>query len=223
MHLSTQRDSRSPFFFSGTTTRAATGPHDRSAQPPLTSGFGAVLEKEHELQSAIAGHLAPVSGPKADDLDRILRSQQSRIGANIALLEQRYEMLPHPERFQALHGVHFSPTQAPPSAGPDSPGSLPDLVARHQSLIGDIDALITRGADGQRGELILLQIGRNHEDMAGVLTALLREDDSVRDLEPVPVTAAASPTPGTTEGGWENEGGAPRATRAPISEPAGAS
>jgi len=40
---------------------------------------------------------------------------------------------------------------------------------------------------------------------------------------PIPMTPSAPipATPGTTEGGWENEGGATRATRAPMPRAAG--
>lgn len=221
MHPSTPHDSPSPSFY-GDTTIAAAGLNNANAPRSLTSGFGTVLEKEHELRSATEGYLAEATGPHSTDLDRILRQQQTRIGANIALLEQRYEMLPHAKRFQALHGVHFSPTRARPTAEPENGGTLPNLVAQHRSLIGNLDALIIRDSDGQRGELILTAIGRNHEDMAGVLTALLRADDPARDRVTVPVVAAVGPTPGTTEGSWENEGGASRPTRAPMPMPIGA-
>jgi hypothetical protein len=215
MHPSPKPDPRSPSSFGGTTTRAVPGADNDTAQPSLTSGFGAVMEKEHELQRATEGYLGEASGPRSADIERTLRHQQTRLAANIALLEQRYEMLPHPSRFQALQGAHAPLNASRRSDGQESMGALPGLVAQHRSLAADIDGLIAGGADGQRGELILTEVGRNHDEMASMLTALLHEDDPVRGPEPVASTVAAAPAPGTTEGGWENEGGARAQPSAP--------
>ena len=52
-------------------------------------------------------------------------------------------------------------------------------LSQHTSLLTDIEALIECAPDGQRGELILNEVGRNHEEMAWILTSLLRGDDHV--------------------------------------------
>ena len=208
MHATPQHDfSSRPA--AGTTTRATAGIDD-TAQPPLTSGFGAVMEQERDIRSATAGYLAIDHGPQSASIDRLLRRQEAQLGANIALLEERYEMLPHPNRFRTLH----TPKIRPPTARRTVPGKrddfLPSLVARHVELLRDIVALQTHRPDGQRGELILAEIARNHEEMAQMLTTWIKEDDSARDLLRVPTTAVVAPAaaaPSVTVARWENEGG----------------
>src|ERR1043166_6123044 len=172
----------------GVTTRAMAC-RDDTAQPPLASGFGAVMEQEQKIQSFTEEYIGADNGPHSAAIDRILRQQQTRLGANIALLEQRYEMLP-PARIQTRHAKHPPLSYARRiMATPDDSGVLQKLVAQHLDLIRNIETLIDQRPDGQRGTLILAEIARNHEDMAWMLTALLKEEDSVRDLVPIPVTA----------------------------------
>lgn len=186
---------------------AAHGPSAAVAHAPLTSGFGSVLEKEHILQSSIEGVLRTAERVRPVDLDRILRHQQARIGTNIVLLEQRNEMLPHPARFLPLHGKHASiPTSRRTGPESASDGPLPKLVAQHVTVASDIDALIAHGSNGQRGDIILSEVARSHEEMAWLLTALLQEDRSTRDrLDQV---APENQPPGAAVARWENDGGA---------------
>lgn len=169
----THDDSLSPCHSGGLVTRAQTDPQNDTAQPPLTSGFGAILEKEHALQTATVGSLGRVKGPRAVEIDRILRHQHARVGANIALLEQRYEARPN-----SPHG------QRTGVSSPHETDLLPDLIARHRALLTDIDALLASAPDGQRGELILTEVRRGHEEMASMLTALLGENESITRPQP---------------------------------------
>ena len=207
MHVSTQFDSPP---LGGTTTRAEAG-FDDTAQPPLTSGFGAVMQQEEDIQSSTEGYLGADNGPNSAAIDRLLRQQGTRLGANLALLERRYGMLPHPARFRPLQAKHVRLSTARRAAAPDS-GVLPSLIAQHLELLRKIETLISQRPDGQRGELILAQIARNHEEMAWMLAALIKQDECVRDLVPYPVTAAAPATSNLASGeaNWENEGGAAR-------------
>lgn len=183
---------------------SSSSPHPDTAQPSLTSGFGAVIEKEQSLQGATEGALGCVGGAHAAQADRILRHQNTRLGANIALLQQRYESLPLPERFLQIQPP--VPAQSPPHAT----GPIADLLARHNGLLAEIETLIDCAPDGQRGELILREVSRNHDEMAWMLTALLREDESVahfaetRNSPPVSVVATRAHET------WDNEGGALR-------------
>ena len=216
MYASPQIDSHPLSSPSGTTTRAVAGSDD-TAQPSVTSGFGAVMEQERDIQSSTDGYLGVSHGPRSTAINRILGHQQTQLGANIALLEERYEMLPHPVRFQVLREKRIHLTHARRAAALEDGGVfLPALVAQHLNLLRNIDALITQRPDGQRGELILAEIARNHEEMAWVLTALIKEEDAVRDLISAPITASTSPVakPSSSEMNWENEGGAPRPERA---------
>lgn len=61
------------------------------------------MEQEHDLLSATEESQGAVDPPLADSMDRMLSDQHARLGANIALLEQRFEMLPTPERFHVLN------------------------------------------------------------------------------------------------------------------------
>ena len=201
----TETDSRSPPQSGGVITRAPTSAGNDTAQPPLTSGFGAVIEKELDLRSATEESFGQMTGAHSADLDRILKHQHSRLGANIALLEQRYEALPNPERFVNWHDRERPPVQ-PGRMQPAEVGLLPNLVAQHIRLLADIDALIDCAPDGQRGELILTEVSRSHEEMAWVLTALVKEDDSTRRT----VRDRNADGPGGTgfaQENWDNEGG----------------
>jgi hypothetical protein len=205
MQNTTDNNSRSPPSTRGVVTRAQAGPGNDTAQPSLTSGFGAVIEKEYDLLTATEGSFDHVTGGHAAEIDRILHHQQSRLGANIALLEQRYEALPNPERFKSW-GHRGRPTVAPRRTRYDETDLLPDLIALHTALLGDIEALIVRASDGQRGELILTEVSRNHEEMAWMLTALLKEDESGARLPDDAVGAAPNSTLQAQEN-WDNEGG----------------
>lgn len=202
----TNHDSRSPPQFGGAVTRAQTDPQNTTAQPALTSGFGAVIEKEHALQTATEGSLGHVNGQHATELNRILRHQHSRLGANIALLEQRYEALPNPDRFVNWNDRRHPPITARRKASGDEIDLLPDLIARHAGLLADIEALISCAPDGQRGELILTEVSRNHDEMAWMLTALMKDDESVKRIAHDTGGDAACETRGAQEN-WDNEGG----------------
>jgi hypothetical protein len=211
MHTTTQTDfgSTSRQSLGGTTARASES--DDTAQPPLTSGFGTVMEQERDIQAATGAQLGTDHSPQSAAIDRILRDQQAQLGANIALLEQRYETLPQPERFQALppEEIRLSHSPRPAGATMDRAVFLPNLIEQHLNLLRHIEALIARRPDGQRGEIILAEIARNHEDMAWMLTALIKEDEFVRDSIAMPTIARG---PGAalapSEANWENEGGA---------------
>lgn len=206
MQDTTRRDSRSPPQLIGVVTRAETDLENNTAQPPLTSGFGSVIQKEHDLQDLTENSLRHVTGGHAVEIDRILRHQQSRLGANIALLEQRYETLPNPERFVSWSDRHHPPATPRATEPGDEAELLPDLVARHTSLMADIEALIGCGPDGQRGELILIEVRHNHEEMAGMLTALLKED-ATRASFVEEGSGRPSKSTQQAEENWDNEGG----------------
>jgi hypothetical protein len=195
-------------------------PASRDTAAP-TPGFGSVMEQEHNLQASTNGFLDSVNGPHASSIDRILRNQHLRLSDNIALLEQRYEMLPHPMRFEALR-ARSAPLRKARRAvfAMESIGLLPALVAQHVHAIENLGTLIAQTSEGgQAGELILTEVVRNHTEMASMLTELLKADESARDMLPHPVLAAAitpAPTPGTNEGRWENEGGATVSSLAPF-------
>jgi hypothetical protein len=187
------------------------------------------MEKEQELQCATDEYLGEVNGRHCATIDRILRQQRQRLGANVALLEQRFDMLPHPERFQSWSGRHIPPTAKRRVPEPESIVVLPRLVVQHLRLARHIEALITCSSDREHGELILTQVGRNHDEMAGILTTLLKGDETVRDLEPLPAlgVAPAPPVASAPAENWENEGGALRpptaaATTTPVAEMDGA-
>lgn len=202
----TNNDSRSPPQSGRAVTRPQPDSQNTTAQPALTSGFGAVIEKEHALQNATEGSVGHVLGQHARDLDRILRHQHSQLGANIALLEQRYEALPNPGRFVSWDDRHHPPAASRCKESQDEIELLPDLIARHTHLLADIEALISCVADGQRGELILTEVRRNHEEMAWMLTSLLKDDETVeriaRDTDDGDSCDARR-----AQQNWDNEGG----------------
>ena len=193
MHSPPSFDSQLLQPLGGTTTRARPGV-DNTAQPSLTSGFGAVMEQEGNIQSATERGLGTDKGPNSAAIDRVLRNQGVRLGANIALLAQRYEMLPHPVRFESLHRRHGPLTLAPQATASGAGDTLPSLIAQHRSLLRKIEMLIRQRPDGQRGEIILAEIARNHVEMASILATLINEN-AVRDTVPVPIVALHGTTP----------------------------
>lgn len=212
MQYITDSDSRSPPPSGGIVTRAQSDAQNTTARPPLTSGFGAVIEKEHDLQTAIEGSVGQVSGAHAVEIDRILRHHHAQLSANIALLAQRYEALPSPERFVSWTSRRHSLEAPRPPGHYDEIELLPELISRHNSLLASIEALIGCGHDGQRGELILSEISRNHEEMAWMLTALLKEDATAMRT-PGEGGESASPTLDPAESRWVTEGGADHQTQ----------
>src|SRR5687767_8630544 len=106
MHHSTPREF-SPF---RSPRRAAANPagDEKTSPPPasVVSGFGAVMGHEHDLKTSTNGYIGCDSGPHAMAVDRILRDQRTRLGANVVLLERRSALLPHPARFRALQQAH---------------------------------------------------------------------------------------------------------------------
>lgn len=209
MHATPPSNSPSPPPSAGTTIRA-NACLDETAQPPLTSGFGAVMEQERDIQSSTQQYLGADRGSRSTPVNRVLGLQEARLGANIALLEERYEMLPNPGRFHTLRETGLrAAARHEASTHRDVRTMLSSLIAQHRDLLRKIDALITQRPDGQRGELILGQVARNHEEMAWTLTALINSEDMVRDLVPIPIIARAPATAQPpSEARWENEGGA---------------
>lgn len=198
-------NSSSPPHPGGVVTRAPTDAQHDTAQPSVTSGFGAIIEKELTLQSATENSFGQRMGADSANLDRILHHQHSRLGANIALLEQRYEALPKPERFINWQGRGhpLAPLRHMP---PEEVEQLPQLIAQHTRLLEDIDVLIGIAPDGQRGELILTEVSRSHEEMAWMLIALLKDDASTRNRAPLQNGERLNESTWAKEN-WDNEGG----------------
>lgn len=145
------------------------------------------MRREIEVQRATAHCLGEANEVPAGDVSRLLREQEGRLAANIALLEQRYETTP-------LDGSYRAPRERLVSEGgsvtsPPSVACLWRIAAQHVELCDEIEMLIVGGADGQRGELILNEVVRSHEHMARALKALIKEEDKVRDRELPPVVA----------------------------------
>jgi hypothetical protein len=200
MHFATLLDSRAP------------------APPPSpTSGFGSVMGKEHNLQTSTEESLGTVEGPHSTSVDRILRNQQLRLDENVGLLEERYELLPHPARFRALQGkLPPLAKSVPDSTAPETTGALSRLVAQHIEVRENIATLIAHSPHGQQGELNLNEMAHNHEEMEWMLNALLKEDEWARDMIPTPITAGVTTERKASEASWENEGGATSAPLSPI-------
>lgn len=170
-----------------------------------TKGFGPLLEEEHALQVSNADNLLFVAGPRASAIRRLLEDQQGRIAGGIGLVEKRVETLPYPERFHSLAHHRVAPADGMPE--PRETG-LAGLAHQHLSLQSGLLSLIEHRPAGGQPELLLVAAARNHEEMARMLTALLNEDDTVRDRVNGPIIAHAPSNP--AEARWENEGGTQR-------------
>lgn len=171
------------------------------SRPPLTSGYGVLFEKEERLRSAVCDRIGEAHGGHGSDLRRILRRHQKLLEANQTLLRRRCDELPCGSRFGALRNPHPHWPLARGSDPLEERSALGDLVARHASLIGDIEALVSRAAGRERAEPLLVEMEQNHEDMAWMLTALINEDDDA--------LLDAQGDLSAEEERWETEGGGP--------------
>lgn len=190
MNLSGSLGSNPPLASGGTVTRAAVVRHSPAAEPSLAGGLGAVMEQERELQAATGESLRALNGHHAAATERLLRDHQVRLGANLALLEQQFEMLPPAGPRPALDGRPAPQTSVRCAAVVlQEVGPLPALVAQHLTVLKDIEALIGQHPDGQRSELIMTKVARNHEDMAWTLIALPNAVGSVSDGDHAPTEA----------------------------------
>lgn len=214
MHLHTHGAPRSSPPIAPAVGQGGLESSSENPSPLLVSGFGSVMEKELDLQYSTNEYVKSLVLSAQDELGRILREQQTRLYTNITLLEHRHEMLPHPERFASLPSkiTEMPEWENPPIASEHS-AMLLDLSDQHRQIQTDIESLISQGHDGQRGELMLLQVARSHEEMAWVLRSLLKEDVTERNEAVQPIDVI--PTVGTTEAGWENEGGPPKGAVSP--------
>jgi hypothetical protein len=188
--------------------------------PAVTSGYGAIMEQEQVLLSSTRGFREVSRGPHSTSIDRMLNDQLPEIRRTIELLEQRYLALPIPTRFEALHdGLAPLLQHHRRAAATDGSRVLLKLVEQHRRVIENIDTLILKGAARHYSEVILADVAYQHEEMMGKLIELIKKHVGVHDETSPPVIGGIKATPGTTEAGWENEGGAPRGPVAPGAGP----
>lgn len=180
-------------------------PTATNAEPTdsVTSGFGAVMDQEHAIQSALLAALRRDNGPHSIAIARILLQQQTWISSNISMLARRIQSLPHPGRFRDFRDWRhpLDRNQEPGSGG----GTLSDLIAQHEHLLRSLETLIESMPQGDRDERILREVAHNHREMAWMLTSLLKEDEQARGGEFMPQVSTATRR-GRLET-WENEGG----------------
>ena len=167
------------------------------------------MEQEHDLQSSTQGYLGAARGPHSNALDRILRNQQVRLGANLALLEKRYEMCRTPRAFQAPRKASSVDQGAArgrvtkSTAGCQSRRATPEPARKMAALIAQAPLVSALNTDPDRD-------GAQSRGDGLDVEALLKEDEFVsrsgsRSRARAGIDAAAM---GIMEGNWENEGGA---------------
>lgn len=178
MHLATQND------FCSRSERRGRNPPDTSLDPdpapphPLTSGFGVVIEKEDSLGRTNRDSLGEIHTAGHSALWRVLRHHQLLIEKNQELLLQRCDQLSRGDRFDRLYDASRPWAGDRQATAREEDGTLSDLLARHTSLIGDLDALISRAKRGEHDEGLLAEIERNHEEMAWMLMTLIKEKET---------------------------------------------
>jgi hypothetical protein len=175
MYLATQNDFCARPERRGRTTPDTTLDPDTAPPQPLTSGFGVVIEKEDSLERINRDSLGDIHTVGKSELWRLLRHHQLLIEKNHELLLHRCEQLSHGERFARLHAENRPWADTPRAVAHDRHATLTDLLARHTSLIGDLDALISRARRGEHDEILLAEVERNHEEMAWMLMTLIKE------------------------------------------------
>ncbi len=174
MHLATQNDFHSRSDRRGRNPPDTSLDQDAASPHPLTSGFGVVIEKEDSLGRINRDSLGEIHTAGKSDLWRVLRHHQLLIEKNQELLLNRCDQLSRGERFARLYDANRPWSAESQAVAHDEEGALGDLLARHTSLIGDLDALISRAKRGEHDEDLLAEIERNHEEMAWMLMTLLK-------------------------------------------------
>src|SRR5688572_14170321 len=107
------------------------------------------MDQENTLLSSTDVCLHMDIGPHAASLNRIFSEQRTRVGVNVSLLEQCYETLPLPARFQALPGKLGPPSKTPRVSGAlESDGLLQNLVEQHLHLRDNIELLAAHDPQG---------------------------------------------------------------------------
>lgn len=166
----------SPPLSSAVGTRPEGGLGNRTARPAGTSGFGPLLAQEHEIQ------LLSEEGARGNQgaLGAVLREQQMRVRANIALLGERDERRPHAFFFPVLPARRSAKNEMARSRPDAVLSPLTTLIGRHQRVLGSIGRLMAAHPEGQRDERILARVAHSHEEMVGALTGWFDGDSSPR-------------------------------------------
>lgn len=158
------------------------------AAPPLAAGVCAIMEQEHALQTLSDGFSEENHGADTPAVVRVLRNHHLRLGDNIALLRQHRGVLP-----RSAHGDAGCESLASLSNSSDpamaSAAGLRALATKHLKAVENIDNLIAQRPDGQRGEMILTEVARNHRAMAWMLNGLLSENALAHDPLAQPIIA----------------------------------
>lgn len=185
----------------GLTKTALLTPVSSSLSEPLTSGFGSVIEEEHELQTLLRECTRTATGIHGDNIARIFINHLQEIDEILALLYERSDRLPHPLRFTVLKSGLPLPTHARPLSSFAQP-LFGRLVAFHLHLQGGIEKLLIKEPELGGEKQLLKQIAQRHEDMAWMLNALIKEDAPGGDPDILRVvdadasaSAAQSPQP----------------------------
>jgi hypothetical protein len=176
---------------------------------PFKSGFGTLLEAEHELRSAIERGIGDADDRHSTDLARILQEHHRQVETIGATLAARFERLPLPARFVALQTGTPMRTHARDARSlPDEGDSLRELARLHDELARQLGRL-AEGRSGPAVEQSFSDAVLQHEEMSWMLHALINDRVGTAVEPGRRAAAAATQAPGMSESEWENEGGSP--------------
>lgn len=180
----------------------------------VTSGFGTILAAEFELQEIVRSRLNAEAGNANAGVARILEEHLVQLGTVVTLLQQREQLLPHSDRFEAQSECDRPLAHPVEEASRPAEFSLVDLVTRHQRLRRNIEALIELPGHLEDSERHLREAAQRHGEMEWMLNALLNEDATQRRTSPPAEIPPAEKV-------WENEGGQNAVSVVPFPNTAG--
>lgn len=168
----------------------------RTTTENFLSGFGALIAAEHDLRDQLR---ALIAAGHSEAIMSTLQQHVLQFETIIRLLEHRDQMLPHPQRFEALDVRTVSEMNPLRKLSRNLDDPIGHLVKIHQTLRHGIEALIKQSGHHDEDETSLREAAKQHREMECMLTALVLDETRKVHAPGVQIGNAAS--------AWENEGG----------------
>lgn len=153
-------------------------------------GYGALMEQQYLLQSVTNESGRSLTGSRSKHVRRMLEKHYIKIGDSISLLARFCDDLPQPGRFRTWLGERSGTAGRWQALRAHSIHSgLAQLLALHTKVMAEVGMLTDELSLGDEGRQILSEVARNHEDMASMLTDVVKKDVSIGDQEIPPIIA----------------------------------
>lgn len=138
----------------------------RAREPSSICGFGALMNRESTLLWILNSGGTVGTSPE----------QCAIVAGIIAALQQRFELLPAPRRFDFLNNAVHRANSRGAQTGVGRGGSRHDLIRRHRALEGDLNALKAQWAQHRDWAPTLTHAAAAHAQMAYALRIQARRE-----------------------------------------------